>query len=403
MHSVRVEELGLNAEKLGRVEDWLKTYVDQGKIGGAVTLVARRGQIAQLLAVGRMDIETDSPMEPDTIFRIYSLTKIVTSVAILMLYDEGRIQLDDPIARYIPPFADVKVFAGKEDGEIKLEELRRPITIRHLLTHTAGIGHDALFGSPLASVYRKAELARPDQTLEEMVERLVQLPLLHQPGEGWNYSISTDVLARLVEVVSGRRFDEFLRERIFEPLDMVDTGFWVPDYDLHRLATVYSVERNGRLKAVDTAVSSPYSRERTYLSGSAGLASTPIDFYRFAQMLLSGGEWGGVRILQPETVALMTRNHLPESLLPYRMPWRHVQHYTDGCGFGLGVRVVLDLEAWGLPGSVGEYGWAGATNTYVWIDPVQEMVLLLFTQLVPFMHWPLDREFKRLVYEAIEQ
>jgi CubicO group peptidase (beta-lactamase class C family) len=320
-----------------------------------------------------------------------------------MLYDEGRIQLDDPIARYIPPFADVKVFAGKEDGEIKLEELRRPITIRHLLTHTAGIGHDALFGSPLASVYRKAELARPDQTLEEMVERLVQLPLLHQPGEGWNYSISTDVLARLVEVVSGRRFDEFLRERIFEPLDMVDTGFWVPDYDLHRLATVYSVERNGRLKAVDTAVSSPYSRERTYLSGSAGLASTPIDFYRFAQMLLSGGEWGGVRILQPETVALMTRNHLPESLLPYRMPWRHVQHYTDGCGFGLGVRVVLDLEAWGLPGSVGEYGWAGATNTYVWIDPVQEMVLLLFTQLVPFMHWPLDREFKRLVYEAIEQ
>ena len=259
MHSVRVEELGLNAEKLGRVEDWLKTYVDQGKIGGAVTLVAR----PQPLAVGH-GRRNRQPHGTGPIFRIYSLTKIVTSVAILMLYDEGRIQLDDPIARYIPPFADVKVFAGKEDGEIKLEELRRPITIRHLLTHTAGIGHDALFGSPLASVYRKAELARPDQTLEEMVERLVQLPLLHQPGEGWNYSISTDVLARLVEVVSGRRFDEFLRERIFEPLDMVDTGFWVPDYDLHRLATVYSVERNGRLKAV-AAAPSPYSRERTYL------------------------------------------------------------------------------------------------------------------------------------------
>lgn len=403
MYNVRVAELGLNANKLSRVETWLNDYVDQGKIAGAVTLVARRGQIAQLLAAGRMDIETDSPMEPDTIFRIYSLTKIVTSVAVLMLYDDGLIQLDDPIAKYIPAFADVKVFAGKSGDDIEVEELHRPITIHDLLTHTAGIGDDALFGSPLASVYRKAELARPDQTLAQMVERLVQLPLLHQPGEGWNYSISPDVLARLVEVVSGLRFDEFLRERIFEPLGMSDTGFYVPDYELHRLATVYRAERDGRLTAVDSAVSSPYAEERTYLSGSAGLVSTPLDFYRFAQMLLSGGEWEGVRILQPATVALMTRNHLPEKLLPFRMPWRHVQHYTDGCGFGLGVRVVLDVEAWGLPGSVGEYGWAGATNTYLWIDPVEEMVLLLFTQLVPFMHLPMDREFKRLVYEAIEE
>lgn len=403
MYSVRAGELGLNEERLRRVEEWLQVYVDQGKIAGAVTLVARRGQIAHLHAAGRMDIETDSPMEPDTIFRIYSLTKIVTSVAVLILLDEGRIQLDDPIARYLPAFSDVKVFKEKSASGIEVEELQRPITIHHLLTHTSGIGHDALFGSPLASVYRKAELARPDQTLEEMVERLTKLPLLHQPGAGWYYSISPDVLARMVEVVSGLRFDDFLRERIFEPLGMTDTGFYVPDYELHRLATVYSVERNGRLKAVDSAVSSPYAQERTYLSGSAGLVSTPMDFYRFAQMLLAGGEWDGVRILQPETVALMTRNHLPQELLPYRMPWRHVQHYTDGCGFGLGVRVVLDPEEWGLPGSVGEYGWAGATNTYLWIDPAQEMVLLLFMQLVPFMQLPMDQEFKRLVYAAIEE
>lgn len=401
MYRERASELGLSHEGLGRVEEWIHQWVDQGRVAGAVTLVARHGQMAQLLAAGRMDIETDSPMEPDTLFRIYSLTKMITSVAVLMLYDEGSIRLKDPIANYLPAFSQVKVFVEKTPDGIQVEDPKRDITIHDLLTHTAGIGMDSLFGSPLATVYREAELAQPDHTLEEMIERLTQLPLLFQPGEGWHYSIGPDVLARLIEVVSGQRFDEFLRRRIFEPLGMVDTGFYVPEEELHRLATVYSTEKDGRLRAVDSAITSPYAKERAYLSGSAGLVSTPIDFYKFSQMLLAQGEWEGVRILKPETVALMTRNHLPDKLLPYRMPWRHVQHYTDGCGFGLGVRVVMDAIEWGLPGSVGEYGWAGATNTYAWIDPVKDMVLLLFTQSIPFMQSPMDREFKRLVYEAI--
>lgn len=402
MDRTQVRALGFSPAGLDRLTEWLNSWVDSGKLAGAVALVARRGRLVYLAPAGRMDIETDSPMEADTIFRIYSLTKIVTSVAVLMLCDAGRIRLDDPVAEYLPAFAKVKVFAGKTPAGIAVEEPRRPVTIEHLLTHTAGIGMDALFGSPLAPLYRAAKLTEPDHTLAEMVERLVELPLLFHPGEGWHYSIAPDVLAHLVEVVSGERFDDFLRRHIFEPLGMRDTGFFVPEEELHRLATVYSAEPGGKLRPVDTAVSSPYARPRRYLSGSAGLVSTPLDFYRFAQMLLNRGTLDGVRILAPETVDLMTRNHLPPHLIPYALPWQHVRHYTRGCGFGYGVRVVMDVQEWGLPGSVGEYGWAGATNTFLWVDPVQETVLLLFTQLIPFMRYPIDQEFKTLVYQAIE-
>lgn len=391
----------LTAERLSHVEQFMREQVSTGQIAGAVTLVAQGGEIVQLLPVGRMDIETDCPMESDTIFRIYSLTKIVASVAVMQLYEAGHFELHEPISSFIPAFRDVKVFVEKTPTGLKVEPSKREITIHDLLTHTAGIGMDALFRSPLGSAYRNAKLAAPDQTLEDMVSKLAELPLLHHPGEAWQYSVSPDVLARLVEVVSGKGFDEYLSQHILEPLGMVDTGFFVPDEKLHRLATVYGTER-GALRVVDSAVSSPYAKRQSFHSGSAGLVSTPIDYFHFAQMLLNKGAWQGARILRPETVELMTQNHLPADVMPYQLPWKNLSHYTRGCGFGLGVRVVLDVPTWGVPGSVGEYGWAGATNTFLWVDPKQETVLLLFMQSIPFMHLPIDQQFKTLVYEALD-
>lgn len=341
-------------------------------------------------------------MQPDTIFRIYSLTKPITSVAVMLLVEEGLFWLEEPVENFIPAFRDVQVFVEKTPQGLRVEPPKRPPTLFDLLTHTGGIGLDALFGSPLASLYRNAQLTQPDQTLEEMVQRLVKLPLLNHPGEAWRYSISTDVLARIVEIASGKPFDEFLRQRLFEPLGMADTDFYVPPEKANRLATVYNNEKEGELRPVDRAESSPYITKRRYLSGSAGLVSTPQDYWRLGQMLLNKGRWAGEQLLRPETVEYMTQNQLPPELLPYALPWRHVKHYTKGSGFGLGFRVIMDVEATGLPGSVGEYAWAGATNTFFWADPQESLVLLLFMQSVPFMYYPIDREFKKLVYEALD-
>lgn len=471
------EALGFHGAKLAGAERLLADYVAEGHIAGAVSLVARRGNIAQLLAVGHADIESDAPMAADTLFRVFSLTKPVTSVAALMLVERGRVSLDAPVADYIPAFRDIPVFVGEEGGRLVTEPARRPPTVRHLLTQTSGIAGTAMPPrEPLTAVYRRARIGDENLTLEETVDKLAEIPLLFHPGEQWRYGVSTDVLARVVEVASGMRFGDFLRENIFEPLEMHDTGFAVPQEKAHRLATLYTAMPSGELRPMrqggrgarlgpsmdgasksqptprpifhaapgrrdggtsaagmnsDPIAHAHQNREAgssilnaqrplqgprpapgigtgadfalapALQSGSSGLVSTVLDYFRFAQMLLSGGTWRGRRLLSPQSVDTMRQNQLPRHLLPYRMPWPHVARYTQGCGFGFGVRVVLDVEQWGVPGSVGEFGWAGAANTYLWIDPAEEVVALLFTQAFPFMHTPLDTEFKRLVYEAM--
>lgn len=396
------EELGFDAAKLGSARQLIADYVERRQIPGAVSLVARRGRVAQLLTVGYADVEQQAPIAPDTLFRIFSLTKPVTSVAALMLVERGDIDLDAPIAEYIPAFKDVQVFVAEEDGHVTTEPPRRPPTVKHLLTQTSGIAGTAMTSrEPLATFYRQARIGDEGLTLEETVDRLAQIPLLFHPGEQWRYGVSTDVLARVIEVASGMRFGEFLRTNLFAPLGMDDTFFAVPEEKQYRLATLYTTMPTGELRPLRQSSNSSGGAAPALESGSAGLVSTILDYFRFAQMLLNGGEWDGARLLNPETITLMGQNQLPPELLPYKMPWPHVASYTAGCGFGLGVRVVMDVEEWGLPGSVGEYGWAGAANTYLWIDPAKEIVALLFTQAFPFLHTDLDSQFKRLVYDSL--
>ena len=432
------EALGFDSGAMKGIRELLIRYVEGGHIAGAAALVARYGQIVQRLAVGWADLDTKKPLASDTLFRIFSLTKPITSVAALMLVEQGAVALDDPVSDYIPAFRDVRVFAGLQGGRIVTEPPRRSLTVRHLLTHTSGVAGTAMRSDePLAAAYRNARIGDERLTLAEMCERLAEIPLLFHPGEQWRYGVSTDVLARVVEVASGMSFGRFLRERLFLPLGMHDTSYVVPPEKRDRLATLYTatagglrplkhtnvtpanaaaagtapadaraasnaqVARGELATAYRGAESEARSLGPTLESGSTGLVSTITDYFRFAQMLLDEGRWQNQSLLRAETVRMMVRNQLPPDLLPYRLPWPHVARYTAGCGYGFGVRVVMDLDRWGLPGSVGEYGWAGASNTYLWIDPVKKIVALLFAQVFPFMHTDLDRQFKRLVYAAL--
>lgn len=409
----------LSDSALERVRNLLEQYVADNKIAGAVAIIAgpdvnpdgRSGEIgrnvgsadgAQIVATGVQDLDTEVPMGMDTIFRVYSLTKPVTSVAALMLVERGLLSLDDAVADYIPAFADVQVLVRETDAGPEVEPLELPPTVQDLLTHTSGIGGTHMSqGTPLASAYRAARLDDRRQTLAEQADKLAEIPLLFQPGQQWRYGISTDVLGRVIEVASGQSFGDFLRDNIFAPLHMHDTGFYVDSTQMHRLATIYGTDSQGMLRPLSGLNANDYGTPPALQSGSAGLVSTPGDYLHFAQMLVGRGTWRGTRLLNPETVQALSVNRLPAELLPYRLPWAHAGHFTAGAGFGLGVRVLLDIEQSGLPGSVGEYGWAGAANTFLWVDPVRELVLLLFTQAFPFLHTDLDRAFKQAVYESL--
>lgn len=410
-----------------QVRHLLEKYVAENKIAGAVAVVAgpevephtakgaamNAGPRAQFVSVGVQDVDTQVPTGPDTIFRIYSLTKPVTSVAALMLVERGLLRLDDAVADYIPAFADVHVFVGEQGAnqssgpgaganarpEFELPEL--PPTVRDLLMHTSGIGGTHMASTePMAAAYRAARFDDRGQTLEQLADKVAEIPLLFQPGRKWRYGISTDVLARVVEVASGQSFGAFLRNNIFEPLHMHDTDFCVDATQAQRLATMYTADGQGTLRPLSGPAHS-YRTPPTLEAGSSGLVSTPRDYLNFAQMMLGNGTWRGKRLLNPETIQSLATNQLPPELLPYRLPWPHTDRFTDGAGFGLGVRVLLDPEQAGVPGSVGEYGWAGAANTFLWVDPVRKLVVLLFTQAFPFLHTDIDVAFKRLVYESM--
>jgi CubicO group peptidase (beta-lactamase class C family) len=402
MQLTRPEFVGLSSERLERVYRTMQRHVDQGRIAGVQMLVARCGTPVFFKSAGWMDLENQRPMEPDAIFRIYSMTKPITTTAVMMLHEEGLFRLSDPISDYLPEFKDMQVIAqltGPCDSAIaRLEDARKPITIRHLLTHTAGLSYGFDEHDYLDRLYQekvwKALDASPNPNLKEFVGAAASLPLKFQPGSAFNYSIAIDVLGYLVEVISGMSFDRFLHERIFEPLGMVDTDFWVPPEKAQRLAHVYGPdEKNpGCLKDLEPQDTNHYLKPTTFYSGGGGLVSTSADYLRFCQMILNKGEAEGVRLLGRKTVDLMTLNHLPNGVF-----------IDPDCstGFGLGGFVRMDVAKSQLLGSAGSWGWGGAADTKFWIDFQEELIGILMLQYMPSNILPMEADFMTTVYQAL--
>jgi len=386
------EKVGMSAERLNRIKPVMQQYVDENKLPGMITMVARHGKVVHFEKFGLMD--DDKPMQFNTIFRLASMTKPVTSVAVMMLYEEGHFQLDDPISNYIPEFKDLKVFSSIDKDGIHTADAIRPMTIRDLLTHTSGlsgVGAD----SPVDSMYREANLS--DGTLKDMIQKLSKFPLLYQPGTRWNYSRSTDVLGYLVEVISGKPFDVFLKERVFKPLKMSDTDFYVPKENIEQVAAVYAPDSTG-IKVIMKPDISNVSTSVKFLSGNGGLVSTATDFMIFSQMLLNKGEYNGVRLLGSKTVDLMTSNHLSNEIMPDDDFFGPLM---SGMGFGFGFAVLQDSTKYKIIGSEGSYWWSGSGNTYFYIDPKEDLVLILMTQFVPNFYYPVFKQLRVLGYQAI--
>jgi len=360
--------------------------------------------LAYLDCRGDMDIETGRALAPDSIFRIYSMTKPITSVAAMMLYEEGRFQLDDPISRFLPAFANPQVFTGGSARKPETVAAERPITFRDLFTHTSGLTYGFMGTSPVDAMYRLNGLdgGTTQHSTAEFINSLAQMPLQFQPGTRWNYSMSTDVLGHLVEVIAGQPLDDFFRTRIFDPLGMVDTGFSVPDRDADRLTTNYSKRKDGSLQIADAPATSRYLKPRKFLSGGGGLVGTAADYLRFCGMLLNRGELDGARLLGRKTVDYMTCNHLPSGGDLTSMGQAVFSETSyDGIGFGLGFSVMLDPAKAQVIGSPSEYAWGGMASTMFWIDPQEELTGLLMTQLMPSSSYPLRREMKVLTYQAL--
>ncbi len=407
--ATRPEALGLSGARLARIDAHLKNrYVDPGKIAGALTLVARRGEIAHLSPVGMMDLERGLPMAEDTIFRIYSMTKPVTSVALMMLYEHGHFQLSDPVHKFIPSWRNLRVFRMGNHPSFLTEPCQRAMTVRDLLTHTSGLTYGFLERTNLDAAYRKlgiGALGRHfDGNVAEMVEALSRLPLEFSPGSAWNYSVSTDVLGHLVEVLSGERFDEYLRRHVFEPLGMEDTAFCVPPDKVERFAACYDRAAGKKLRLQDDPQRSRYVSDPPprFLSGGGGLVSTASDYLRFCRMLLNGGELDGARLIGRKTLELMTRNHLPggRDLAACSVGIFGETPY-QGTGFGLGFSVELDPVASQLVGSVGEAAWGGAASTDFWIDPAEDLIVIFMTQFMPSRTFNFRGQLKTIVYGAI--
>lgn len=384
------EEVGMSAQKLQLVTSALQQIVDEGKVAGAVVIVARRGQTVLFESVGWRDLEKQQPMEQDTLFRIYSMTKPITSVAVMMLAEQGQIDLDAPVEGYLPELADREVFGATPPAA------RRSITTRDLLRHTSGLTYGFFGNTPVDQQYVQARILAPEGTLADLLTQLKPLPLLAQPGERFNYSVSTDVLGRLVEVVAHETFDKFLSERVFQPLGMTDTAFHVSDAAFPRFANNYGPDDAGKLRVIDAAETSTYRRKPTLLSGGGGLVSTAADYMKFCQMLLGRGTFQGQRLLRPETVSSMTVNQLLGSAYPISVGG-DVRH---GVGFGLGFSVVVEE----IPGApyvpIGEYGWGGAASTHFWISPADELAVIVLTQYMPFSPQAANA-VKPIVYGAI--
>ena len=397
------EAVGLSAARLARIDSHFARYVDDGRLAGWLAVVTRRGAVAHVASAGARDLASGSPVEADTLWRLYSMTKPVTSVAAMMLHEEGAFDLNDPVARWIPSLASPQVYVGGPAAKPVTRPATEPIRVWHLLTHTAGFTYGFHHLHPVDAMYRQAgyEWGSPAGIdLAAVVDDWAGLPLLFDPGTEWAYSVATDVLGRLVEVVSGQPLDEHFRTRILEPLGMTDTTFWVDDASAGRLATLYTADPLTK-KAVPAAGGSVRTPP-TLLSGGGGLVGTAGDYHRFTQMLLRGGELDGTRLLGRRTVAFMTRNHLPggRDLHELGRPL-HAESPFLGVGFGLGFSVTLDPVAGRVVGSAGEYGWGGAASTAFWVDPAEELTAMFFTQLMPSSTHPIRPQLRALVYQSI--
>jgi CubicO group peptidase (beta-lactamase class C family) len=396
-------QAGFDGDRLHGIDNFFNRYVDDGKLPGWSALVARRGKIVHLARGGRRDVEADRPVEFDTVFRIYSMTKPITSVAVMMLFEQGAFELTDPVSRFIPSFADARVFVGGSDLKPKTVPVAEPVRIWHLLTHTSGLTYGFHHAHPVDAMYRAAgyewTLGPPEADLERSVDVFASLPLLFQPGAEWNYSVSTDVLGRLVEVVTGKPLDVAFREMIFTPLGMDETWFAVPESHHDRLAALYTPSSRGlaRNDALGASFVSP-----SWLSGGGGLSSTLADYHRFTRFLLGRGELDGVRLLGDRTLRYMTRNHLPGGvdLTAFGRPL-FAEAPFDGVGFGLGFSVTLDPVATHTLGSAGEFAWGGAASTAFWVDPIEEITAVFMTQLLPSSTYPLRSVLRQLVYSAL--
>ena len=378
------EDVGMSTSRLGRIAPVMQGWIDDGKIPCALTMIAREGRLVHFEKFGTQDVATAKPVEFDTIFRIYSMTKPITSIAVMMLYEEGHFQLGTPVSELIPAFKDMQVYT--EEGEA-IVDAEREMTIKHLLTHTSGLIYGGDWDHPINERYKEANFYGGD--LANMVQELGNIPLLHHPGAGWNYGMSTDVLGYLVEVVSGMPFEEFLKTRILNPLGMSDTAFSVPDEKAERYATLYEPAGDGGIQVIKNAPVSSGSLS-FFHSGGAGLQSTAADYLRFCQMLLNDGELDGVRLLGRKTVELIRMNHISDD-------WHPLER--TGCGFGLGFAVVTDVADTHGPGSEGTYNWGGLASTTFWIDPVEDLIGILMTQLIGDS--PFHAQFRVLTYQAI--
>ncbi|MEM7350310.1 MAG: serine hydrolase domain-containing protein [Acidobacteriota bacterium] len=393
-------EVGLSAERLERIDAILQGHVEREELAGAVALIARRGRVAHFTTHGRMagGADNGTPMRRDALFGIASMTKPVTSTAVMMLYEEDRLALTDPVAKYIPELAGLQVAvveAGQQGPDAAFTEVpaAREVTILDLLRHTSGFTYDFLDPGPVGKLYREA--LQPDAlaTLQDFVGKLAELPLTAQPGTAFHYGVSTDVLGYIVEVISEQTLDQFFAERIFRPLGMHDTAFYVPKDKADRLVTLYAVGEDGRVAPGVRPFFRRYDALPALLSGGGGLVSTVADYARFLQMLLGGGKLDGVRLLSRKTVELMTTDHLAGTTQPRVAP---------GYGFGLGFAVRVDLAEAAKPGSVGEYAWSGIFNTVFFVDPQEELFAILMTQTIPFGHLNWSERFKALVYHSID-
>ena len=427
MDLVTPESLGISSQRLDQVSSWMERQVASNRLAGLSAMIHRRGKNAYFNCAGQMDVEAGKPVAEDTIFRIYSMTKPITAVAAMICYEEGHFQLDDPIAKFLPEFSDMQVWDGTP-GELKTVPAEGYITVRHLMTHTAGLSYEFMEATPVEEYYRAHKISfNPGRQTEggadlaAMTTRLAAAPLVRQPGGGWAYSVSIDVLGRLVEVWSGQPLDRFFEERIFQPLRMTDTAFWIAPEKAHRFAACYTPSSGGGglrslssqetvirksegigLKLSDAPADSHYLKNPETLSGGGGLTGTIGDYGRFCQMLLQKGELDGTRILGRKTVEFMALNHLPDNkdMAAMGQPvWS--ESSAEGIGYGLGMAVVIDAATTQLLRSTGEYFWGGAASTAFWIDPDEDMLVVFMTQLTPSSFYPIRNELRVAAYQTL--
>jgi CubicO group peptidase (beta-lactamase class C family) len=417
MEIANPESVGISSERLERLTDWLHQQVSSERLAGCSVLFSRRGKVAYFETSGQAETETNRPFDKDSIVRIFSMTKPITTVAAMMLFEEGHFQLDDPVSKFIPSFADMNVWQG--GAELDTKPATTQMTVKHLMTHTSGLTYGFMRVNAVDARYRELIENNESMTLEQWAEKVATIPLICEPGSQWNYSISSDLLGRLVEVWSGMSLQAFLKARIFEPLEMIDTGFQVEEINHDRFTAMYSpisgggmanvgkpvasnIDRKGGLKLQETSTKSRHLAPATFFSGGGGLTSTMHDYAQFCQMFLNGGELNGKRLLGRKTVEYMRQNHLPgnRDMAAMGQPvWSETTY--DGIGFGLGGAVVLDPVTAQTITSKGEYHWGGAASTFFWIDPEEDLFVVFMTQLIPSSTYTIRRELRSRIYQTL--